>query len=94
MPLILNSKSLYWDKVMINGNILRILIIVAPPAILTITMGRTQQINVDVDAQNVIVSIKLYIFIIIISRDGWIRTNDPFVPNEVFYRTELHLVLK
>ena len=67
IPLILNSKSLYWDKVMINGNILRILIIVLPPAILTTMAGKTQQINVDEDVKNVIRSIKLYSFIIIIS---------------------------
>ena len=24
------------------------------------------------------------------SRDDWIRTSDPFVPNEVRYRTALH----
>ena len=63
----MNSKSLYWDNVMIKGNILRILIIVLPPAILTTMAGRTQQINVDEDVKNVIRSIKLYSFIIIIS---------------------------
>jgi len=52
---------------MIKGNILRILIIVLPPAILTTMAGRTQQINVDEDVKNVIRSIKLYSFIIIIS---------------------------
>ena len=63
----MNSKSLYWDNVMIKGNILRILIIVLPPAILTTMAGKTQQINVDEDVKNVIRSIKLYSFIIIIS---------------------------
>ena len=63
----MNSKSLYCDKVTINGKVLIILIIVAPPAILTTTAGRTQQINVLVDAQKVMVSIKLYnVFFIII----------------------------
>ena len=28
--------------------------------------------------------------IVISSRDDWIRTSDPFVPNEVRYRTALH----
>ena len=64
----MNSKSLYWDKVTINGKVLIILIIVAPPAILTTMAGRTQQINVLVDAQKVMVSIKLYnVFFILLN---------------------------
>ena len=50
----------------IYGKMLIILIIVAPPAILTTMAGRTQQINVLVDAQKVIVSIKVYIFFFIL----------------------------